>query len=589
MGKCCLFVLIFFCVILHIIPAHAASPWPSENDWITYIDNNWNSIRDITRDELPLAIDISSGGTKKSVGAWDSVYIYYSSTYQTIYVRMLLSDDPSATGGSAPYQQYVWAVVFETTQDDYLDWALVMDGMAGPAYGGDSVMVWYNASSQQDQTPDVVNWHTLADPVLGYTRVSFAGDDASGNQMYYLDWQAPLSTFSSFDPAAPPPLTESTPLRLFYATGTSSNQFSKDVMAGTEINFNNVATITLAEIESGRYGTLYDIRDTPPRGDDGIWYRGETVYVEGYGWPHSSLTLNVRVLAPDASTVVWLGTLPSITGRVAPSPTWPILCFAVAGIYYIQVEDPFNPGAWYTYDRFTVKTPNIAITKAVSPDTVSNGENITYTIEVTNTGTISANVISIVDVIPTTFTYISNTTVINAASAANPTVNINGDILTWNGNWTIPPAANLTLTFEASVGIQRGIFYNNASAYGTNFCPTSSGNIAPVNVLFPELSLVKDINKSSAAPGEVITYILTYENIGEAGATDILILETIPTYTTYLTGSVTSSFPVTTEFSHDGGLSFDFSDALPVTNILWSRATLLPGSEDTTSFQVVID
>jgi len=591
MRKCYIFVflMVFFCVILHVMPTYAASPWPSENNWVAYTDNDWNSIRDVTRDETPSATDISSGGTKGSVGAWDSIYIYYSSTYQTIYVRMLLSDDPSATGGSAPYQQYAWGVVFETTQDDYLDWALVMNGMAGPAYGGDSVMVLYNTSPGQDQAPDVANWYTLAEPALGYTRVSFAGYDASGNQMYYLDWQTPLNAFSSSDPGAPAPLTESTPLRLFYATGTSSNQFNKDFMSADEINFNDTTTITLGGIGNGLYGTLYDIRDTPPRGEDGIWYRNETMYVKGYGWPYSSLTLDVRILAPDAFTIVWFGTVPSVTGRVDPSPTWPLLCFAEAGIYYIQVEDPFNPGTWYTYDRFTVETPDIVITKGASPDTVSSGENITYTIEVTNTGIISADIISLVDIIPTNFHYISDTTLINAASGANPTININGDILTWDGSWTISPASSLTLLFQVSVGTQRGIFYDNASVYGTNFCPTSTGNIAPVNVLGPELSLIKNVDKSNAAPGEVITYILTYENIGEAEATDILILETIPTYTTYLTGSTISSFPVTTEFSHDGGLSFDFSDAPPVTHILWTRTTLLPGSEDTTGLQVTID
>ncbi len=580
----CILLVIILVGVVCSFPAFCAAPWPDDSDWIAYVDTNWDPIQDVTGDESPTAVDIAGVGQ----GSFNSVWIYYSSAYQTIYVRMLLSGDPHAKGGSAPYKQYVWAVVFETTQDEYLDWALVMDGMAGPSYGGDAVMVWYNATPGQDQVPDVVNWFVSAEPTQGYTRVSSAGFNTVGKEMFYLDWQASLNVFSSTDSGAPPPLSESTPLRLFYATGASDNQFNKDTMTGAEINFTNVATTTLGGIESGRYGVLYDTRDTPPLGDnDGIWYRGETVYVKGYGWPYSSLTLNVRVLAPDASTVVWFGTVPSATGRVDPSPTWPILCFAVAGIYYIQVEDPFNSGTWYTYDRFTAEAPDVAITKSASPDTVSSGGNITYAIEVTNMGTISANVISIVDVIPTTFTYISNTTVMNAASGANPT--INGDILTWSGNWIISPGSSLSLTFEVSVGTQRGIFYNNASAYGTNFCPASTGNTAPINVLCPELSLVKNVNKSSAAPGEVITYTLTYENIGDEKATDILILETIPTYTTYVTGSVTSSFPITTEFSHDGGLNFDFSDTPPVTHILWSRTNLLPGSEDTTGFQVVID
>ena len=295
----------------------------------------------------------------------------------------------------------------------------------------------------------------------------------------------------------------------------------------------------------------------------------------------------MRILAPDASTVVWFGTVPTISGKVNPSPTWPILCHATAGVYYIQVEDPFNPSIYYTYDQFTVETPDVAISNSVTPDTANSGGNIIYTIDISNTGSISADVVQIVDILANGFNYISGTTVINAVSGANPT--INGDILTWSDGWIIPPASSLTLSFQVNVGIQRGIFYNNASIYGTNFCPISTGNTAPVNVLGPELSLVKDVNRIVATPGEVITYTLTYENTGNGEATDIVILEAIPAYTTYVTASATASPNIIIEFSHNGGLNFDSSDAPPVTHIRWMRASLSSGSGGTTAFQVKVD
>ena len=87
---------------------------------------------------------------------------------------------------------------------------------------------------------------------------------ASCLRPFALDWQAPLSAFSSADPGAPPPINESTSMRLLYATGACHKYFHKDFMSGAEIDFTNVATITLGEIENGRYGVLYDTRDTPP-------------------------------------------------------------------------------------------------------------------------------------------------------------------------------------------------------------------------------------------------------------------------------------------------------------------------------------
>ena len=253
----CILTVIILVGVVRFFPAFCAAPWPDESDWIAYVDTDWNPIQDDTGDVSPRAVDIAGVGK----GSFNSVWIYYSSTYQTIYVRMLLSGDPRASGGRAPYKQYTWAVAFETTQDDYLDWVLVVDGMAGH-YGFDTVRVWYNATP--DQVLDVVNWFVSAEPTQGYTRVSSAGFNTAGEEMFYLDWQAPLNALSSTDPGAPSPINESTSMRLLYATGACHKYFHKDFMSGAEIDFTNVATITLGEIENGRYGVLYDTRDTPP-------------------------------------------------------------------------------------------------------------------------------------------------------------------------------------------------------------------------------------------------------------------------------------------------------------------------------------
>lgn len=310
--------------------------------------------------------------------------------------------------------------------------------------------------------------------------------------------------------------------------------------------------------------------------------------VHGCGWPYSSLTLNVRVLAPDASTVVWFGTVPSATGKVDPSPTWPIPCSATAGVYYIQVEDPFNPGIYYTYDRFTIVAPEVGITKSASPDTADSGGEITYSIEVVNTGNATAEVTQLVDVLPGPFSYVSGSTVINGASAPNPSVN--GDILTWPGSWVIAPGSSFTVSFKVKAGTQQGIFSNNVTVYGTNFCPSSTGNVAPVTVTAPQLSLTKKVDKDTAGPGEVLTYNLIYENTGHGEAQWLVILETMPMYTNYLVGSATSSPPLLVEYSYDGGLNWSSSDTAGIlTTIRWQRTSLAGGSSGTATFEVVVE
>lgn len=105
----------------------------------------------------------------------------------------------------------------------------------------------------------------------------------------------------------------------------------------------------------------------------------------------------------------------------------------------------------------------------------------------------------------------------------------------------------------------------------------------------PELTLTKSVDKNSAEPGEVLTYTITYSNVGSGDATNIIILETIPVNTTYVTNSATGT-GMTIKYSHDGGSNFDTSQAAPVTHISFSRSTpLISGGSGSISMQVTID
>jgi len=108
-------------------------------------------------------------------------------------------------------------------------------------------------------------------------------------------------------------------------------------------------------------------------------------------------------------------------------------------------------------------------------------------------------------------------------------------------------------------------------------------------VALPELTLTKAVDKNTAEPGEVLTYTITYSNVGSGNATNIIILEAIPANTTYITDSA-SGAGMTIEYSHDGGSTFDGSQAAPVTHISFTRSTaLIPGDSGTISLQVTID
>jgi uncharacterized repeat protein (TIGR01451 family) len=94
---------------------------------------------------------------------------------------------------------------------------------------------------------------------------------------------------------------------------------------------------------------------------------------------------------------------------------------------------------------------------------------------------------------------------------------------------------------------------------------------------------------SSVNPGQTIIYTITYGNTGGKDATNIVIIDAIPTYTTYVTGSA-SGADTTITYSHDGGSNWDGIDSAPVTHIKWERASLTAGTTgQKVSFQVKVD
>ncbi|MEM2872940.1 MAG: VWA domain-containing protein [Nitrososphaerales archaeon] len=112
--------------------------------------------------------------------------------------------------------------------------------------------------------------------------------------------------------------------------------------------------------------------------------------------------------------------------------------------------------------------------------------------------------------------------------------------------------------------------------------------LIPAEVLTIEKS-ASPPHGSSVKSGDTITYTITYGNTGSADATNVVIIDAIPTHTTYFTGSA-SGTDTTIEYSHDGGSNWDVIDSAPVTHIRWTRATLTAGTTgQTVSFKVTVD
>jgi uncharacterized repeat protein (TIGR01451 family) len=109
-----------------------------------------------------------------------------------------------------------------------------------------------------------------------------------------------------------------------------------------------------------------------------------------------------------------------------------------------------------------------------------------------------------------------------------------------------------------------------------------------VTIATPALTLLKSVDKAEAHPGETLSYTIQYLAAGSTPSYAVKIIDPIPADVAYVAGSAAGA-GMTITFSHDGGVTYDGSDAAPVTHIRWQRTSpLAPGGSGTTSFQAAV-
>jgi hypothetical protein len=122
---------------------------------------------------------------------------------------------------------------------------------------------------------------------------------------------------------------------------------------------------------------------------------------------------------------------------------------------------------------------------------------------------------------------------------------------------------------------------NNAASVTTNTVTT--------NVVLASLAISKAVNR---AYGDQWRRAHLHPHLRQhrvGNATNVVITDAIPVNTTFIPGSA-SGTGVTIEYSHNGGVTYDASSALPVTHIRFTRASLPAGTTNqTVSFQVRVD
>jgi uncharacterized repeat protein (TIGR01451 family) len=166
---------------------------------------------------------------------------------------------------------------------------------------------------------------------------------------------------------------------------------------------------------------------------------------------------------------------------------------------------------------------SVSIIKTPKMQTVSAGDNVSWTITINNTGG-SAFTGLIVDTLPSGFKYVSDTLGIGHS--------ISGQDITWDVSLAVGGSISFNLTAQIPLDEGPGT-YTNIVAYG-NFC----SDTADVSVKTPtSVTIIKTPKTQTVTAGNNVSWTITINNTGASALTGPIV-DTLPNGFTYVSDTL---------------------------------------------------
>ncbi len=238
----------------------------------------------------------------------------------------------------------------------------------------------------------------------------------------------------------------------------------------------------------------------------------------------------------------------------------------------------FNPR-----DETTVYIGPLNLVKSVSSGQAKIGDTLVYTLSYANLSeVVTATDVLLRDVLPVQY--------VEFQSASDEgTYNPTSGTIVWDIP-SIPPGGEgaVNFTVEVKSFVEEGTVIKNVGYIEDAQQVEAGSNVARTTVLAPDVQFTKS-GPPIATPGEVITYLLSYENIGGVAATGVIIHDVIPDSTSYTPGSLAINDgsgwqSLTDEEDEDQGY-YDSLDAILYVEL----GRLDPGEAGQISFAVRVD
>jgi uncharacterized repeat protein (TIGR01451 family) len=300
------------------------------------------------------------------------------------------------------------------------------------------------------------------------------------------------------------------------------------------------------------------------------------------------LTWNIGTLANGSSAVCNVTvTAPGSPGTVTNS----------AGVS-ATTHDPDASDNSVSEETSVLNPPDLSIAKDDGGVEIGAGGTITYTLTFANTGGLAASV-SITDTVPVNTTFNAEASgggwsCSNGAPAGTICTRTIGNVAgSSSGSVTFavtvddPVAAGVDLvTNTASIGD------DGANGPDRNPNDNSDSDTTPV-VAAPDLRIVKEDAGVVVGPSGIISYTLTFENVGSQVATGVVITDVVPTDTTFDAGATTTTWSCGHGSSAGTSCTYVVGELVPGSGpveVDFAVAVVAsPGGEETTNTASIAD
>ncbi|HYV20457.1 MAG TPA: fibronectin type III domain-containing protein [Verrucomicrobiae bacterium] len=175
-------------------------------------------------------------------------------------------------------------------------------------------------------------------------------------------------------------------------------------------------------------------------------------------------------------------------------------------------------------------SPTLGLTLTDGPDPTQAGSNVTYTLAYSNTGSASATGTTLTATLP------SNTTFVSATGGGTRS----GSTVTWSvGTLAVGVNGSVQLVVQVTSPLANGTTIS-AGPFSIDCAETAAVSSAAVTTTVssaPVLSLAQTDSPDPVAAGSTLTYTLSYGNSGNANATNVVLTDTIPASTTFVSAT----------------------------------------------------